>query len=259
LAGILILERLTNRYNRLEASENEQANYLKSLDIPSVTVGKILASSGAMVNTKSRGLDWALVEYSDSPTNSPSTCGYVNRLPSEQHLIGKKKTLRHYGFPSSHCAGDRISSIFDKMEKDEWYLKAGRTTSVTAGICNGTLVDVVLANQIYYDEEENEERMEEKIVKEYVVISYVTGSRQLKSQDEFCMPGDEGSFVVNSCGQISGLLHGSFVSHCGPEDDYSNAGLVSCMTDINPSIEKRAAWRNSNESGRFEPATRTSG
>lgn len=61
LAGILTLERLTNRYNRLEASENEQANYLKSLDIPRATVGKILASSGAMVNTKSRGLDWTLV------------------------------------------------------------------------------------------------------------------------------------------------------------------------------------------------------
>jgi len=76
-------------------------------------------------------------------------------------------------------------------------------------------------------------------------MSYVTGSRQMKSQDEFCLPGDEGSFVVDSCGQISGLLHGSFVSHCGPEDDYSNAGLMSCMTDIIPSIEKRAAWKNS--------------
>jgi len=77
----------------------------------------------------------------------------VSRRPSEQHLIGKKKKPRDYGFPSSYCAGDRISSIFDKMEKDEWYLKAGRTTSVTAGICNGTLVDVVLANHIHYDEE----------------------------------------------------------------------------------------------------------
>lgn len=105
------------------------------------------------MNTKSRGLDWTLVEYGDGPTNSPSTCGYVSRRPSEQHLIGKKKTPRDYGFPSCDCAGDRISSIFDKMEKDEWYLKAGRTTSVTAGICNGTLVDVVLANHIHYDEE----------------------------------------------------------------------------------------------------------
>jgi len=231
----------------IESRSIDSKNRLQTLP---VKVGKIMASSGVLINAKAKKLDWALVRYNKEMNPSSFSCGHVNRLPSAKFLNGIGKGPEDYGFKTSFLGDNLTARRFGEMEKGRWYLKVGRTTSITAGVCNGAVADVVRAVTPHYDEDGKEVKLEERTVEEYVVISYSTSEKGPRTQDGVCLPGDSGSFVINTKGEVSGLLYNFFAGKCGPVD-YCNAGLVSCMTDVIPSIEKRTAWRDSK--GKMRP------
>ncbi|MCJ1244342.1 hypothetical protein MMC30_001540 [Trapelia coarctata] len=242
---------LADDYEVLAKKEETSVDFKKHLQTLPVTLGKIMASSGYLVSDNAKKLDWGIIQYMKENNTFSFSCGHLNRLPSEQTLWPNKKTPEDYRFDSGYDAGNTIAKTFNKMEKGKWYMKVGRTTNITAGICNGTIANVVRTSLPHYDEEGKEVKLEQKTVEEYVVISYDTQSPDMKEQDTFCLRCDSGSFVINSRGHVSGLLHGYLTGHCGPTKYYCNAGLVASMSDIRPSIEGRAAWKDSK--GKIRP------
>ena len=232
---------LADDYKNLTTAEEYHTGFKNRLQTLPVTLGKIMASSGYLVSANNKKLGWGVVQYIKESNTSSFSCGHVNRLPPRQALWPIKKTPQDYGFDSRYKAGNTIAEMFNVMEKGEWYMKVGRSTNITAGVCNGTVADVVRTSTPHYDEKGKELKMAQTTVKEYVVLSYDVRS---KVQDTFCLRGDSGSFVINDRGHVSGLLHGDLAGYCGPPNYNCNAGLVACMLDIRPSIEERTAWKD---------------
>ena len=57
--------------------------------------------------------------------------------------------------------------------------------------------------------------------------------------ESFSEPGDSGLFVINSLGEVAGLLYGELSSYVGPTDKrrlYVRAGLVQSMNKVLASI-----------------------
>lgn len=108
----------------------------------------------------------------------------------------------------------------------EWYFKCGRTTDITAGICNGVEVNCP------YKGKEGPQCTEE-----YAIM----GKKQKGKREEdvaFCEAGDSGAYVFNARGELCGLLYGSF-SAGYEEGQCVDAGLVSCMTQSDLQLQPK--------------------
>ena len=60
--------------------------------------------------------------------------------------------------------------------------------------------------------------------------------------ESFAHLGDSGSFVINSHGEVAGLLYAQLTGYAGPYDRqrvYTNAGLVTSMDEVVASIEEK--------------------
>lgn len=125
-----------------------------------------------------------------------------------------------------------------------WYLKCGRTSNVTVGICNGVeqYCNWTDADRLRYVNG-NEITTSKGYTEEFVIMSKKQGIAAY-TQSSFCRPGDSGSFVIDKKGHICGLLYGQVTGWCGQADPdtgsiYIGAGLVSCMSKVQASIQHK--------------------
>lgn len=80
---------------------------------------------------------------------------------------------------------------FGELENGAYHVQVGRTTNVTAGICNGTLAfcNWVQRDQIHCGENGNEVRVASDRTEEYVIVDKQTEQRN-DTQSSFCAAGD---------------------------------------------------------------------
>lgn len=133
-----------------------------------------------------------------------------------------------YGVPSDKFAelfaGTQVSPYpegspltqFGSLEKGKYYIKLGRTTGVTSGLCNGALAccNWTGRNAVRYDHNGKEIEDQQNISEEYVIVGKKNGK-----QTAFAEDGDSGSFFVpNVEGDVCGLLFGTTTGHHGDFD-----------------------------------------
>ncbi|KAK2802209.1 hypothetical protein FQN51_004891 [Onygenales sp. PD_10] len=129
---------------------------------------------------------------------------------------------------------------FGTIVPGKWYYKCGRTTEITAGICNGVESSAKWrgAYTTRYDANGVKIEDDDSHTEEFVIISMRQGVQ--KYQFPFCEVGDSGSAILDSYGKLCGLLFGEITQW----DQYTQVGLVSCMSHVNTSIERKTRPRD---------------
>ncbi|KAF7122752.1 hypothetical protein CNMCM5793_000862 [Aspergillus hiratsukae] len=76
---------------------------------------------------------------------------------------------------------------------------------------------------------------------------HVYTGRAKTESDSFVEDGDSGSFVVDTDGNVCGLIFGGFSGRCGPssgDNYYVNAGLVTPISDVAKSVKLRTVRKD---------------
>jgi hypothetical protein len=163
-----------------------------------------------------------------------------NWLPALED-IPNRQLPEDYGLSSRYKISKddpQYASQFSSVQKNDWYVKVGRTTHITAGICNGTEACIPRPNGSHYDEQGKLLEPGKLSTLELVVLSRENKSSQAGdqiTQIDTCLRGDSGAFMIDTNGDVAGFLYGFITGHCGSQV-YVNSALVSCMTDILPSV-----------------------
>ena len=215
-------------YKRQQKHAEEKQDLLDRLPMQ---VGRVAYSSGEMISANNTILDWAFVETAGNPDfHAP------NRLPESdkiKHLASSYKT----GEVNYRVTFDKPqhAQVFSEIEKGKWYFKIGRTTGITTGVCHGTKVDIQRPGEIRWSKTGKAINLGETTTREFLIMGL---SAEIFSGDAeaFVQLGDSGSFVVNSFGEVAGLLYGQLTSYAGR---YTNAGLVTSMDEVVASIEEK--------------------
>ncbi|KAL9121659.1 MAG: hypothetical protein Q9187_001788, partial [Circinaria calcarea] len=201
----------------------QRTSKLKALEKMPYMVGNLLVSSGKLMISprvdRSIFLDWAFIELSaDIPLQQRR-----NELPKKKSAGLHGKNPQAYGIDETYVGDAATCPIlgFSKIEPGEWYFKNGRTTGITTGICHGIELYTPRSGNdlVRYDTEGKEVKVTNGIMKEWVILN-----RRLhgtSTQNEFCMQGDSGAFVINSRGEVAGLLYGYLHGFCGPPSEDS--------------------------------------
>lgn len=162
-------------------------------------LGTVRMASGLRWNKAGRRMDWAL---------------FTAQETFKQNVIPPADAFgRWQECPRSYRRGNNcVTSKFGKVTDGEWLTKYGRTSFTTAGYVN---------------------RMDRKVHwREYNMGS--TEIEVIGLGNAFAEPGDSGSAVINSRGEIVGLLIGM-----EPGNGTENAGLVTPIEDLLADIEQR--------------------
>ncbi|CRG90154.1 hypothetical protein PISL3812_07196 [Talaromyces islandicus] len=156
------------------------------------TLGKVLLSSGTAWYD-GQVSDWAFVELEAGRLAIPNTMPLYNKAQARD--FRNQPSVAEAGAPATG---------FGKIQLGQIYLKNGRATGVTVGVCNGVHLFVP------------------KHVRHVRGISWTPllpldnsfpGSREFliiptSGTAGFCQPGDSGSLVYDIHGKICGLLFG---------------------------------------------------
>lgn len=130
---------------------------------------------------------------------------------------------------------NRIIRDFGGLEKGAYCVKNGRTTQVTAGICNGAKAYCKLTtsgeNNIRYGLDGSPVDLALEESEQFAIVTEESKSPQSKLP--FCCDGDSGSFILSVSGDVTGLLWG------GTLYDSLDIGLASSMTDVLESIKEK--------------------
>ncbi|KAL1964467.1 hypothetical protein VTN77DRAFT_6893 [Rasamsonia byssochlamydoides] len=239
--------------NRIEYLEEQLTEFKEKQQIVRsmpFTLGKVLVSSGkSLVNN--RILDWAFVEATNpagekffGPNRMPAIP--PPKIPS---MYTRRTLFAPEGVPLVEFGG---------LEKGSYYVKIGRTSNLTAGVCNGALAYCNWSERdgIRYDEKGTEVKVADNRTEEYVILDKSTRQTE-HTQASFCEAGDSGSFIIDGNGKVCGLLYGELSGRCGPpgnQTTYVQAGLATSMPDIIESIRSRTTPRNANGSPAGSPA-----
>jgi hypothetical protein len=162
-------------------------------------IGCVILASGHARTEENNRLDWALIE-------SPETFS-TNRPSSRTALMGYYKLD-----PSVPYDLDEDSKItsFGQLQLGEWVFKVGRTTDHTSGFVN---------------------YMRRLVQWEAHVCSYETEVMHYAA--DFAGPGDSGSMVTNTKGELVGLLFG-----IDKEASCFNIGIVTPIQKIQQHIKE---------------------
>lgn len=123
--------------------------------------------------------------------------------------------------PALVAAGTRLDE-FGSLHEDTYYIKQGRTTDVTGGVCNGVLPVCKWATR--YDINGNSVDNKNIRTEEFMIIGV---------QDRFNESGDSGSFVVDSTGAVVGLLFANYEHHL------QTVGLALPVSDLMDTMNDR--------------------
>ncbi|RMJ21402.1 hypothetical protein PHISP_07724 [Aspergillus sp. HF37] len=213
----------------------------------------VLHTSGKTVLGR-RICDWAFV---DIPANSASWLFHANRMP---HVPSNQAPWRYRaGIGNPAPEGVELTE-FGRLEKGQCFLKNGRTSRVTAGICNGAraVCNWTGKGRTRYDHNGKEVVLEQGTTEEYVIVSKTVDQPE-REQAPFAKLGDSGSFVLDVEGHVCGLLYGSLDGLCGPPDTagnyYVGAGLVMDLPDLSESIRLKTVRRGTNGEITGQPAS----
>lgn len=191
-------------------------------------IGEVAFASGMGVSGATL-LDWAFVEITEPEARKFFRCDQVPQVPVRMRPYIDASKQVHFSFQEEPLNGIGV------MEKGEYYVMVGRTSGTQVGICNGTQASCHWRkNQIRYDEF-GEAVDTARVTQEYVIINEVLKGNKT-FQDPFCYPGDSGAFMINTKGEVCGLLYGYLDSYVSLSD-YIYSGLATCMGSIKLSIQ----------------------
>lgn len=227
--------------------EDYRAKRLFLNEMP-VNLGKVRVSSGALLY-ENKIHDWAFVELDDNTATKLFGPNPMLTLPPNHMPSVYGDFLDPSLFPAPET--------FGQLTEGEYYCKQGRTTGVTGGICNGVLTHCNCSGRqrARYDQFGNRVTMPVS-TEEYVIFSKKMRAAE-HSQDSFCEPGDFGSFLIDSSGDVCGLLYGAFTGLSGPtgsENTYVNAGLAMSMPDVMKSVALRTVPKDTGGNPSGSPA-----
>lgn len=198
-------------------------------------LGTVVASSGKSL-IESRILDWAFIQLEDEV--SAKFFG-PNRMPA----IPQSLTPWEFGYRAIAQAAGLPLEKFGDIQKNDYYIKVGRTTNLTAGLCNGVVANCHWRerDRLRYDAQGRRVRITPSVTMEWVVVSKKKEMAQW-TQSPFCGPGDSGSILIDADGRVCGLLYTEMTGFCGPEGDqyhYVYAGLVTPMPLLINAVKSR--------------------
>jgi hypothetical protein len=191
-----------------------------------LSLGRVLLSSGKTVcsresSNRARILDWAFVEIREYQAKENTE--FRNVMPKVPWSLSNEYQVKIVK------GEDRPLSGLKGMEPGQWYFKQGRTTAITTGLCNGLEV-YVSQSGTRYDLDGNLVEPRPGYTEEWVILGKKR-STEGTTEVPFCEPGDSGATIINSSGEVCGILYGEITGLCG-RNMYVRAGLVTCMTDV---------------------------
>lgn len=234
------------RQIQVKIASKLQERLTKVNTILPLNMGSVLVSSGDIVSSDRAIVDWAFVEL-------PSDHGFkfLNALP---FVDDPQLTNKHYEGAGTYKAPEKggnplIATEFGRMIKGNWYLKQGRTSGITSGMCNGVEAEINRTGSVRYTETGKEYPLGKNTTRELIILSYEKlghGPNAPMFQDELSAPGDSGAFVIDTEGRVCGLLYGEHTGLCGGSGRQDRgAGLVTDMIDVLASIAKKTSFRDS--------------
>ncbi|KAK2764373.1 hypothetical protein FQN54_009067 [Arachnomyces sp. PD_36] len=199
-------------------------------------IGQVrFASGNALTRNKKRIMDWAFVELSESSLKLFKPIRTPNDPCAKMH--------NQYGLDTSvKLVTSQPLDSFGKITKGSEFLKTGRLTGRTAGVCNGVLATCNWhkRDMIRFDSQGNQV---EGHTEEFIIFSKkLRSSHGQHEQTDFCAEEDSGSLVIDELGKVCGLLYGAVTGFCGPSGDpsfYAGAGLVMSMDEVTDSIKMK--------------------
>ncbi|EEH06431.1 conserved hypothetical protein [Histoplasma capsulatum G186AR] len=231
--SIRIQKGIENSEKKIEVFEATR----KIVDSMPINIGQVRFASGkALVQDKKRIMDWAFVGLAKSSLKLFKP----NRMPT----VPLSQEPRQYGIDRSvSVLASQPLDSFGKITRGSYFLKSGRTTGVTAGICNGVLATCNWCEEdrMRFDSQGNQVEIRSGQTEEFIIFSKRAHIAR-HEQTEFCAPGDSGSLIINEMGEVCGLLYGSvslFCSPVGEQSFYASAGLVMTMDEVTESIKMK--------------------
>lgn len=235
--------------NRLEFTKKSATSAKRQealIDGLPLRIGNVLYSSGQALSSKKTIIDWAFVEFAGI-----TTIPIVNRLPKSNSNGLNGRLSDYYGLKGhSYEVAENDPAYtrhFAEIEKGGWYFKIGRTTSITAGVCHGTEIEVSRQDEVRWDHQGNKVVLGQKSTSELIIVGKSDKGYDPCNLDRanivvpetFCDNGDSGSFVLNKYGEVAGLLYGKFSGILQGGTTTMNAGLVTSMDEVLASIEAK--------------------
>lgn len=86
---------------------------------------------------------------------------------------------------------------------------------MSTGVCHGTEAEVQREGQIRWDEIGNEVVLGKESTSELVIMNRSTRVFE-DSAESFSKAGDSGSFVINTDGEVAGLIYAELAGYVGP-------------------------------------------
>lgn len=179
-------------------------------------LGHVHSASGFLVN-RGRVIDWAFVKLTPEAERRFFRANQMPEVPNNQMPRGSPSGPP----PALVAAGTRLDE-FSSLQKGTYYIKQGRTTNVTGGVCNGV---VAVCNwQTRYDINGNTVNGKDLRTEEFMIAG-VHGS--------FIESGDSGSFVVDSTGAVAGLIFAEY------EHNFQAIALALPIPDLIDTMKAR--------------------
>lgn len=205
-------------------------------------MGKVATVSGQSILGR-RIMDWTFVELPDEAAKEYFKPNKIFHVPA-----GNMPHLYDISFGVPIGEGKLLNQVC-RLEKDQFYLKLGHSTGVTAGICNGALACCNWQghDRMRFQHDGQQVALSLDLTEEFVVVNKKVGQSN-SQQMSFAESGDSGSLVINIDGQVCGLLYGAISGFYGPLGQgryYSNAGPAIDFTELSNSIKLRTLERDS--------------
>ncbi|KAI4117088.1 MAG: hypothetical protein LQ345_002608 [Seirophora villosa] len=248
----LLARRDTLRQHIPRIQESQQA----ASSFPRI-IGHTIASSGrrAWVDQNIPELiDWAFVSVDDENLELRE----ANKLPDKSEFGQDAPNTYTPGLLYKIENPGPAFSQFGSLAKGDWYFKKGRTTDITCGLCHGTEVVVNSTNMrsILQPNGESATPRDGNVCKVTIILNAKLNQPSAR-QKPFSAPGDSGSLVFNSFGEVCGLLFGSY-SHGVSELEFwqgsaVEAGCVMSIEDVQRCIGIGITPRNPDSTPRGPP------
>ena len=254
--------------DNLKTTIQETKESLRAAKAMPRLLGRTILASGRALTNNRKTLDYAFVEGPRGNTQLPPRAMFAGARAYPNNL-GINQTL-------TFAEGSKYRA-FSSIQPGQWYFKLGRTTGLTAGVCNGVETWIKPAYQhtlwdangklqeirragkkLQVDKktgllkrgEDGKPKEEEGddsfyYASEWVIINGSTDPSSWRTQEQFCNPGDSGSLIIDCDGKVAGILWGDLMGWCGPMDSYRlyiGAGLVTDINDVKTAMRMALGW-----------------
>ncbi|OJJ45351.1 hypothetical protein ASPZODRAFT_133998 [Penicilliopsis zonata CBS 506.65] len=200
-------------------------------DMP-IILGEVLLTSGKTL-LGNKMMDWAFVELSKDVEDKYFRPNQM--FPVAANMMPRLFRRELGSLGGVIAPGGSKLTEFGSLVEGQYCTKRGRTTDITAGICNGpkAFCNWSKSQLARYDHDGNPIDPATESTEEFLILSKKANHPSFE-QSSFTADGDSGSFVMDQFGTVTGLLFGRF------KQGYAYAGVASSMSDVQESIKLRA-------------------